>query len=75
MRRLKSVVRLDRGGGSLGGRGVGVGEDWVTGQAGSRATLKGIATHALQPLIVTLLLFVIGTTLLWHLTIVDSPNF
>jgi hypothetical protein len=26
MRRLKSVVRLDRGGGSLGGRGVAVGE-------------------------------------------------
>jgi hypothetical protein len=26
MRRLKSVVRLDRGGGSMGGRGVAVGE-------------------------------------------------
>ena len=26
MRRLRSVVRLDRGGGSLGGRGVAVGE-------------------------------------------------
>jgi len=26
MRRLKSVVRLDRGGGSLGGRGQAVGE-------------------------------------------------
>jgi len=26
MRRLKSVVRLDRGGGPMGGRGVAVGE-------------------------------------------------
>jgi|GEM_PF-4219885 len=31
MRRLRSVVRLDRGGGSLGGRGVAVGEVRIQG--------------------------------------------